>query len=271
MLSYSVLSLIFCVLIYLQLATEEIVVKECIRRSPDTIDRRFCFDIVTSIDNSGHSSAINGSMGYSSNLSNGSHDNVTYTFQALSEEDYKLWLESLDGRDPVIPKPTNKQSFKLNDNGKSASITDSALSAEPSYPLDEEGYFFVRKCIQSIEARGLDQKGIYRIVGVASKVRNMMDMFAEKRQHSIAKRKDSTDSSGSVSSESDDCDLFELNLESEELETKTITSALKSYLRNLSEPLMTFQLHTAFISAASMFASILANTFTTCTKLFFIF
>lgn len=36
-----------------------------------------------------------------------------------------------------------------------------------------------------------------------------------------------------------------------EWETKTITSALKLFLRNLPEPLMTFKYHNAFISAAS--------------------
>lgn len=35
------------------------------------------------------------------------------------------------------------------------------------------------------------------------------------------------------------------------LESKTIASALKQYLRHLSEPLMTFRLHHAFIAAAS--------------------
>lgn len=49
-----------------------------------------------------------------------------------------------------------------------------------------------------------------------------------------------------------------LNLEdTQEWESKTITSALKTYLRNLQEPLMTFKYHNSFISAAS--------------KLFFIF
>ncbi|XP_023224828.1 rho GTPase-activating protein 26-like [Centruroides sculpturatus] len=36
----------------------------------------------------------------------------------------------------------------------------------------------------------------------------------------------------------------------EDYEIKTITSALKSYFRNLPEPLMTFRLHSAFITAA---------------------
>ena len=41
-------------------------------------------------------------------------------------------------------------------------------------------------------------------------------------------------------------DLSDLEL----WETNTLTSALKSYLRNLPEPLMTFELHRAFIDAA---------------------
>ena len=36
-----------------------------------------------------------------------------------------------------------------------------------------------------------------------------------------------------------------------EWDTKTITSAVKAYLRNLPEPLMTFKMHTSFIAAAS--------------------
>ena len=38
-----------------------------------------------------------------------------------------------------------------------------------------------------------------------------------------------------------------------ELETKTITSAAKTFLRNLPEPLMTFKMHSSFIAAASKF------------------
>lgn len=36
-----------------------------------------------------------------------------------------------------------------------------------------------------------------------------------------------------------------------EWETKTVTSALKSYLRNLPEPLMTHRYHNGFIAAVS--------------------
>ena len=175
-----------------------------------------------------------------------------YTFQALSEEDYKLWIDALDGRDPAVLSliKNGKASFKSNENGP---IKSDGNSYSDSYELDEEGFCFVRKCIKSIETKGLDHKGIYRIVGVTSKVRGVMDLFSDKRALSIAKRKCnvSNESNGSTNSSTDENDLFELNLDSEEFETKTITSALKGYLRNLAEPIMTFNLHSLFISAAS--------------------
>ena len=46
-----------------------------------------------------------------------------------------------------------------------------------------------------------------------------------------------------------------------EWETKTITSAAKTYLRNLPEPLMTFKMHTSFIAAASKFLTIKGSWF----------
>jgi hypothetical protein len=36
-----------------------------------------------------------------------------------------------------------------------------------------------------------------------------------------------------------------------EFESKTITSAVKTFFRNLPEPIMTFKLHASFIEAAS--------------------
>lgn len=44
----------------------------------DSIDKRFCFDITA--DNK---------------------PGVIHTFQALSEEDRRLWLDAMDGKEPV--------------------------------------------------------------------------------------------------------------------------------------------------------------------------
>lgn len=77
---------------------------------------------------------------------------------------------------------------------------------------------------------GLDEQGLYRVVGVASKVSKLLAMGLDRRKSE------------------------KLNLEdSQEWESKTITSALKTYLRTLNEPLMTFRYHGHFILAASKF------------------
>lgn len=42
--------------------------------------------------------------------------------------------------------------------------------------LDEVGFAFVRQCIEAIESRGLDDEGLYRLVGVSSKVNKLNQM-----------------------------------------------------------------------------------------------
>lgn len=94
--------------------------------------------------------------------------------------------------------------------------------------LDETGINFVKKCIEVIESRGLEEQGLYRIVGVNSKVNKLLTMVLDRRK------------------------ADKLNLEDPyEWESKTLTSALKNFLRNLPEPLMTYKLHDSFIEAAS--------------------
>ncbi|XP_076249782.1 GTPase regulator associated with FAK isoform X2 [Calliopsis andreniformis] len=157
----------------------------CVRRTSDTIEKRFCFDI-TSVDK----------------------PNVVYTFQALSEEDRKLWLDVMDGKEPNYP------------------IVGVSTKSEETI-LDGTGFMFVSKCIAALEDRGLEEQGLYRVVGVASKVNKLLAMGLDRRK------------------------LEKLNLDDRfEWESKTITSALKTYLRTLSEPLMTFRYYNNFISAA---------------------
>ena len=101
--------------------------------------------------------------------------------------------------------------------------------------LDESGFLFVSKCIAALEERGLEEQGLYRVVGVASKVNNLLD-----------RRK---------------INLDKLNLDDRfEWESKTITSALKTYLRTLSEPVMTFQYYNSFIISASTYKKLFEHS-----------
>lgn len=105
--------------------------------------------------------------------------------------------------------------------------------------LDELGYCFVKKCIKTIETRGLDDQGLYRIGGVNSRVARLLQMCLDRKNYDPQTgRVTMPDFSDPV-----------------EWETKTITSALKNYLRNLSEPLMTYNLHPSIIEAASKYNS----------------
>ncbi|GAB6027268.1 hypothetical protein CHUAL_001553 [Chamberlinius hualienensis] len=164
---------------------ETFVLKSCTRRSSDSIEKRFCFDI-TADDRQG-----------------------VYTLQALSEEDRQSWLNAMDGKEPTYSQP----------DGRSSKSEDGQL--------DETGSVFVNKCMSALENRGLEEQGLYRLVGVWSKVSKLLQMGLDKRKQEKLNLDDAVD-----------------------WECKTITSALKNYFRNLPEPLMTFRLHSAFIAAA---------------------
>ena len=150
--------------------TESFRLKSCIRRPADSIDKRFCFDIIPD-----------------------DRPSVTYTLQAQSEDDRQLWMEALDGTEPPY-----------------AAVPGGKLSNANQTFLDESGFNFMQNCLGALEARGLEDQGMYRVVGVASKVTKLMTTGLDKRR------------------------IDQLNLEDNiEWETKTITSAIKTFLRNL--------------------------------------
>lgn len=159
---------------------ETVTVKECIGRQYDSIDKRFCLDVIAE------------------------DKPAPYTFQALSDDDRKLWLDAMDGKEPTV-----------NTGGKNCKLEE--------FSLDEAGFAFVRWCFHFIESRGLADQGLYRLVGVNSKVAKLTKAAL----------------SGST-------------LDEEEWELKTVTSALKNFFRNLPEPLLTFSLHSGFIAAAKV-------------------
>uniref|UniRef100_A0A8C3PMN0 Rho GTPase-activating protein 10 n=1 Tax=Calidris pygmaea TaxID=425635 RepID=A0A8C3PMN0_9CHAR len=166
---------------------ELFVLTYCTKRNIDTIDRRFCFDLEAS-DRPG----------------------VPVTMQAFSEEDRKLWMEALDGKEALF----------INLNRADA-------KREGSAQLDKIGFTVIKKCISAVETRGINDQGLYRVVGVSSKVQRLLSLLMD------AKTCNEVDLENSV-----------------DWEVKTITSAMKQYLRSLPEPLMTYELHGEFIVPA---------------------
>lgn len=112
--------------------------KSCIRRKTDSIDKRFCFDVEV-VERHG-----------------------IMTLQALSESNRRLWLEAMDGKEPIYNLPA-------------------ILSKKEETFLNDAGFNFVRKCMDLVESRGLNAMGLYRIGGVNSKVQRLMStVFSSK-------------------------------------------------------------------------------------------
>ncbi|XP_058041212.1 rho GTPase-activating protein 42 [Ahaetulla prasina] len=106
--------------------------KSCIRRKTDSIDKRFCFDIEVA------------------------ERHGIITLQAFSESNRKLWLEAMDGKEPIYTLPA-------------------IISKKEETFLNEAGFNFVKKCIHAVETRGITILGLYRIGGVNSKVQKLMN------------------------------------------------------------------------------------------------
>ncbi|XP_059382804.1 rho GTPase-activating protein 26-like isoform X3 [Carassius carassius] len=164
---------------------ESFTLKSCTRRKTDSIEKRFCFDI-EAVDRPG-----------------------VITMQALSEEDRRLWMEAMDGREPV---------YTLNRDSQNEAMAQ----------LDVIGFNIVKKFIYAIETRGIDEQGLYRIVGVSSRVQKLLSLAMDPKT------------------------CADVELDSTEWEIKTITSAIKHYLRMLPAPLMTYQYQRSFIKAAKL-------------------
>ncbi|KAM6970715.1 rho GTPase-activating protein 26-like isoform 1-T1 [Aplochiton taeniatus] len=164
---------------------DSFTLKSCTRRKTDSIEKRFCFD-VEAVDRSG-----------------------VITMQALSEEDRRLWMEAMDGREPV---------YNLNRDSQTEGLAQ----------LDVVGFNVVKKFIYAVETRGINEQGLYRIVGVNSRVQKLLGLAMDPKT------------------------CADVELDSSEWEIKTITSAIKYYLRVLPAPLMTYQYQRSFIKAAKL-------------------
>ncbi|XP_005053764.1 PREDICTED: rho GTPase-activating protein 26 isoform X1 [Ficedula albicollis] len=165
---------------------EAVTLKSCTRRKTDSIEKRFCFD-VEAVDRPG-----------------------VITMQALSEEDRRLWMEAMDGREPVYNSNKDSQS-------------------EGTAQLDTIGFSIIKKCIHAVETRGINEQGLYRIVGVNSRVQKLLSILMDPKT--------------ATETDTEICAEWEI---------KTITSALKTYLRMLPGPLMMYQFQRSFIKAAKL-------------------
>ncbi|XP_026214933.1 rho GTPase-activating protein 10 isoform X2 [Anabas testudineus] len=132
------------------------------------------------------------------------------TVQALSEDDHKFWMQAMGGKEPI--------GHYL---GRTFS-KERGIDAQ----LDDVGLNFVKNSITAIETRAINDQGLYRVGGVSSKVQKLLSLMIDEKSNEV--------------------DLCA----SEDWDIKTITSALKLYLRSLPEPLMTYGLYTEFISPA---------------------
>ncbi|XP_040274460.1 rho GTPase-activating protein 10 isoform X1 [Bufo bufo] len=166
---------------------ESFILKYCLKRNTDTIDRRFCFD-VEAVERPG----------------------LLITMQAFSEDNRLLWMEVLGGKE-----------------SRFLSLSRATTRSETGAQLDQHGFAVVKNCINAVESRGINDQGLYRVVGVSSKVQRLLSLLMDVKTG---------------------CDV-DLSA-AEEWEVKTITSALKLYLRSLPEPLMTYELHEQFINPA---------------------
>ncbi|XP_078371210.1 rho GTPase-activating protein 26-like isoform X2 [Oculina patagonica] len=128
--------------------------------------------------------------------------------QAQDEDDRKSWLEAMDGKEPLYVDYNSLPKLKDQE------TSDLELT-------------FIKKCISAVEKRGITDQGLYRIVGVGSKVQNLLLQCIDKKK------------AKSVDLANEDC----------EWEVKTITSALKQYLRNMPEPLFTYGYHDQFLDS----------------------
>ncbi|CAB3232707.1 unnamed protein product [Arctia plantaginis] len=158
------------------------------RSCSEPVERRFCWEAVPA-----------------------ERERAALTLQALSERDRAAWLRAMDCPPDAAAPP--------------AAAPAPLRPDEPAAALDEAGFAFVRALIGAIESRGLEEQGLYRVAGVASKVARLVACAGVGRR------------------------LPALH-EPLEWETKTLTSALKSYLRALPEPLLTRALHAQFLAVA---------------------
>ena len=142
-------------------------------------------------------------------LTEGGAGMVSHTMQALSEFERKNWVEALGGTWPAVNTLQRIRADSVEDNINSAAFT------------------FLKDCLSELESRGLVEQGLYRVGGVVSKVKRLLNQALDP-----GPGEEMPDMS-----------------DPKQWESKTLASAIKQYFRDLSKPLMTYQLYSNFLEA----------------------
>ncbi|RIA88874.1 hypothetical protein C1645_739054 [Glomus cerebriforme] len=112
------------------------------------------------------------------------------------------------------------------DNVNCTSIFGNDLTKQSELEGDDIPYV-VQKCIKAVEIRGMDYEGIYRKVGGALQVRAIISAFEKGEEIDL-----------------DDPDLIN--------DISAVTSVFKQYLRELPNPLFTYELYSSFLDLVHM-------------------
>ena len=134
---------------------------------------------------------------------------ITHTIQAMSEYERKHWVEAMGGTWPAINTLQRIRADSVEEN------------------LNSMAFTFLKDCLAELENRGLTDQGLYRVGGVVSKVKKLLNVGLDPQ---------SGDTPLALS-------------DPKQWESKTIASAVKQYFRDLNKPLMTHHLYTHFIEA----------------------
>jgi len=137
---------------------------------------------------------------------------VSHTIQAMSEYERKHWVEAMGGTWPAVNTLQRIRADSVEENLNSLAFT------------------FLKDCLNELEDRGLSDQGLYRVGGVVSKVKKLLNQGLDPQP-----------GDGSL-------DLADPKV----WESKTIASAVKQYFRDLSKPLMTHTLYNKFIEAVKL-------------------
>ena len=127
----------------------------------------------------------------------------------MSEYERKHWVEAMGGTWPAVNTLQRIRADSIEEN------------------LNSMAFTFLKDCLTELEDRGLNDQGLYRVGGVVSKVKKLLNAGLDPQP-------------GDSPLLLNDPKLWE---------SKTIASAVKQYFRDLSKPLMTHHLYTHFVEA----------------------